>query len=93
MLYYLLIISVVSVFTCVYDKIAAKRKWRRVREAHLHLLSILGGAFFMYLTMLAIRHKTKHLSFMIVLPIMIVLHATLIIAYYIFLVEWRLYGF
>lgn len=86
MLYYFAFVSIVSVVFCVYDKVAAKRKWRRVREIYLFGLSFIGGAFFMYLTMIAIRHKTKHLSFMIALPLMIALHIALIILYYIFLI-------
>lgn len=86
MFYYFAFISVLSVVFCVYDKVAAKRKWRRVREIHLFGVSFVGGAFFMYLTMLVIRHKTKHLSFMIALPLMIALHVALVILYYIFLI-------
>ncbi len=72
-LLYLLIISVFSVIVTVTDKICAiYQKWR-VRERTLFILSALGGCVAMYLTMLLIRHKTKHKRFMIVLPIMILL--------------------
>ena len=61
--------SIISVCVTVYDKRAAKKRPdRRIRERALFLWAALGGSFAMYLTMQAIRHKTKHLSFMIGIP-------------------------
>ena len=85
LLIYLCIISLVSITVCCYDKFAAKRAPRhRVREATLMLLSILGGSVAMYLTMLTIRHKTKHKRFMIGIPFIIVMQLalTIIIRYF-----------
>ena len=67
------VLSVISVFMTVYDKLASKnRKNARVPEKVLFLLSMLGGSVAMYLTMLVIRHKTKHKRFMIGLPVIII---------------------
>ena len=58
---YGVIISVISVAVCIYDKIAAKAaKRHRTREATLLGLSALGGSVAMLITMFIIRHKTKH---------------------------------
>ena len=77
-LLYLLIISVLSVIVTVTDKICAiYQKWR-VRERTLFILSALGGCVAMYLTMLLIRHKTKHKRFMIGLPIIILLQVVIL---------------
>lgn len=67
------VISLVSFLITVYDKLASKKlpRWR-IRERTLFLLAGIGGAIAMYCTMHLIRHKTKHRSFMIGLPIMIV---------------------
>ncbi len=70
-LYYIVIISVVSVIFCVYDKKAAKQNWQRISENNLLFCSIMGGAVAMYITMRIIRHKTKHNKFMLGLPIII----------------------
>lgn len=71
LLIYLLIISIISCFITIYDKhCAIIGKWR-VKEFTLILLSIMGGSMFMYLTMLAIRHKTRKPKFMIGIPIII----------------------
>ena len=83
---YLLIISVISFAVTVYDKWAAvKRPQERTREGTLLLLSALGGSIAMLLTMLGIRHKTKHLKFMIGIPIIILLQIAAVIALLIFI--------
>lgn len=75
---YLAAISVVSISVCIYDKFAAKHNPKhRTREATLLILSALGGSVAMLLCMLVIRHKTKHLKFMIGIPLIIALQACL----------------
>ena len=78
---YLAVISVISVITCIYDKLAAKvAKRHRTREAMLLVLSALGGSVAMLITMLIIRHKTKHIKFMLGIPLIIILQAALTVA-------------
>ncbi len=77
-LIYLALIGVVAIFITIADKSAAKRgKWR-VPEATLMLIGLFGGALPMFVTMKTIRHKTKHMKFMIGLPLEIALHAAII---------------
>ncbi len=66
-----LIISGIAMVVTLYDKLIAGGKRRRVPERTLFLLALLGGAAAMYLTMLIIRHKTKHKRFMLGLPLII----------------------
>ena len=76
---YIAIISVISIIVCVYDKIAAKvAQKHRTREATLLGLSALGGSVAMLITMLIIRHKTKHVKFMLGIPAIIVVQAAII---------------
>ena len=78
---YLLIISIISVCVTVYDKWAAKKRPKeRTRESTLLLLSALGGSVAMLLTMYSIRHKTKHMKFMIGIPLIIVVQVAAIVA-------------
>ena len=78
---YFVIISVLSVITCIYDKLAAKiAKRHRTREATLLLLSALGGSVPMLATMLIIRHKTKHPKFMIGIPLIIIFQVAAAVA-------------
>lgn len=81
LLAYVLIISVVAVCVTIYDKWAAKKRPKeRTRESTLLLLSAIGGSVAMLLTMLAIRHKTKHIKFMLGIPLIIILQIALIAA-------------
>ena len=83
LLVYLAVISAISVVACLYDKFASKHLTRhRTREATLLLLSTLGGGLAMFVTMLIIRHKTKHLKFMLGIPLIIILHLVLIYLFY-----------
>ena len=78
---YLIAISLVSIVVCIYDKIAAKHNPKhRTREATLLLLSALGGSVAMLVTMLIIRHKTKHVKFMVGIPAIIILQVALAVA-------------
>ena len=79
LLIYLAVISVISIIVCVYDKIAAKADPRhRIRERTLLILSALGGSVAMFLTMQVIRHKTKHLKFMLGIPAIVIVQIALV---------------
>jgi uncharacterized membrane protein YsdA (DUF1294 family) len=80
MIYWILISLCASVVT-IADKFRAKRQGaRRVPEKTLLLLSALGGSISMLLTMLLIRHKTKHIKFMLGIPLIILIQVALIVA-------------
>lgn len=75
-------VSVLSIVMTIYDKLAAKNNARRISEKALLLTGLLGGATAMFIIMKAIRHKTRHMKFMITLPIMSVLHIALLFYLY-----------
>ena len=75
---YFIFISLISIFVCVKDKLSAIEGNRRISEKTLLNLSVLGGALVMYVTMRLIRHKTKHVKFMVGLPIIIILQISVI---------------
>lgn len=77
---YILIISIVTVVLTVYDKIAAKKRHFRISEATLMLCGAFGGAVAELITMLIIRHKTRHIKFMLGLPLIILAQVILYIA-------------
>lgn len=66
-------ISLLAIILTIYDKQQAIRHRYRVPEATLLWVGFVGGACAMLLTMLTIRHKTRHAKFMIGLPAFIVL--------------------
>ena len=47
--------------------------------APLLLLAALGGSVSMYITMLGIRHKTRHPKFMVGIPVIFVLQIALLL--------------
>ena len=83
LLFYLVVINLISIIVTISDKNRSKKNKWRVKEKTLFTLAILGGSVSMYITMRIIRHKTKHLSFMLGIPVIIVLQ--LLLAYFI----WR----
>ena len=76
---YFVIINIISVLICNYDKYAAKKGRRRVPEKTLFSLCIFGGSVFMYVTMRLIRHKTKHKRFMFGIPLIFLVQIVLLI--------------
>jgi len=78
-LIYLAGISVAAIITTIYDKAAAKLDMYRIPESMLLAFSALGGSVAMLFTMLIIRHKTKHLKFMIGIPVIIIIQAVILL--------------
>jgi uncharacterized membrane protein YsdA (DUF1294 family) len=79
-------LSVVSIVVCIYDKVISKRNRveLRIPEKVLLLLSAVGGSLAMYITMQITHHKTKHLKFMIGIPVIMAVQIALIVLYFYF---------
>lgn len=77
---YLVVINIIAVIVTVHDKSAAQRGAWRVKERTLMLISALGGAPAMYLTMLTIHHKTRKPLFMIGIPFIFIIELILFFA-------------
>ncbi len=78
--FYLVVINIIAVIVTVHDKNAAQRGAWRVKERTLMLISALGGAPAMYLTMLTIHHKTRKPLFMIGIPVIFIIELILFFA-------------
>lgn len=76
---YLVIINIIALIITVHDKSSAQKGSWRVKERTLMLVSALGGAPVMYITMLTINHKTRKPLFMIGIPLIFI--SELIAAY------------
>ncbi len=74
-LIWLAFISLVTSAVTVADKSFARKRKRRIPEATLFSLALLGGAAAEYITMKLIRHKTLHKRFMLGLPAIFLLQA------------------
>ena len=77
---YLLIINLIAFVCMCMDKQLARHKKNRMSEKFLFFIAIIGGTFGSILGMYAFRHKTKHVSFVIGMPIIFVFQ--LIIGYF-----------
>lgn len=71
MLIYLLIVNAAGFILMLTDKIKAKKHLWRIPETTLFLAAILGGSAGCLLGMYAFRHKTKHLSFTLGMPLIL----------------------
>jgi uncharacterized membrane protein YsdA (DUF1294 family) len=66
LLWWLVGINAVTATAYAYDKLAAPRGGRRVRERTLWLLCAAGGVIGAWIVFLGMRHKTRHRSFWVV---------------------------
>jgi len=78
---YFLAINLIGFLLMWTDKRKARKNQWRLKENKLWTIAVLGGALGMTVAMFLFRHKTKHLSFFIGLPLLTILHG--IIVYYI----------
>lgn len=66
LLAWLVVINVATAAAYAYDKLAAPRDMRRVRERTLWLLCFAGGVVGAWIVFFGMRHKTLHRSFWVV---------------------------
>ncbi len=80
---YILIINVAAFCVSGFDKSAAIHHRSRIPEKTLFLLAAIGGSVGIYASMFFFRHKTKHLSFMLGIPTIILIQIALVWFFYI----------
>lgn len=83
LLYYLIIINLITGAAFGWDKRLARRGARRIPERALLLYAAAGGSMGGLIGMYVFRHKTRHMKFKWGLPIILVLQGALLV--YIFL--------
>lgn len=75
---YLLVVNVAAFIMMAVDKRRAKRHAWRIAEAHLFLSAILGGSIGEWAGMYVFRHKTRHIHFVVGMPLILFLQIVLI---------------
>jgi uncharacterized membrane protein YsdA (DUF1294 family) len=79
---YLIMMSLIGFALMGMDKRkAVQREWR-IPERTLILVAFLGGGIGSFLGMYLFRHKTKHLKFVILLPLAAVLYLFVLLKLY-----------
>ncbi len=82
LLYYIGFANLLGFVLMGMDKKRARKKQWRIPERTLWGVSILGGAIGSYIGMCRFRHKTKHNSFRIGMPLLILLHVVLFVYFF-----------
>lgn len=70
---YIVLINLVLFIIMGLDKSRAKKGLRRISESCLFLVAVIGGSFGGTIAMYIFRHKTKHWSFVVGFPVILVL--------------------
>ncbi len=78
MLIYLLAVNAIGFAVMLYDKYLAKNNLWRIPEATLFGIAAIGGSVGCLCGMYTARHKTKHLSFTLGIPVILAVQIALI---------------
>lgn len=81
-LVYLILINAAGFLIMLADKHRAVKNKRRIPEKTLFLIALIGGSLGSNLGMRAARHKTRHLSFTLGMPLILCLQILLGIVLY-----------
>lgn len=84
LLYYLIVINILTFAVYGIDKWKARKAMWRVREASLLMLAVLGGSIGAWLGMKVWHHKTQHKKFRYGIPAIIIIQLV-IIGYFLYL--------
>ncbi len=91
-LIYLAIMNLVGFLLMGIDKAKAKRHAFRIPEATLFLVAAFGGSIGSIIGMYTFRHKTKHKSFVIGMPVILAVQIIAVIAVYLSPLEIVFFG-
>ncbi|WHH60248.1 DUF1294 domain-containing protein [Petroclostridium sp. X23] len=75
---YYIIINCVAVYLMWADKRKARKKCWRIKEKTLFVTALLGGAVGILAGMRLFKHKTKHLTFTVGIPLILVINGIVI---------------
>ena len=77
-IYYLVIINIITFLVYGIDKWKARKTMWRIREASLLMLAVLGGSIGAWLGMKVWHHKTQHKKFRYGIPVIIIIQLVII---------------
>lgn len=82
---YLIIINLLAIVLCVYDKLMAIMGKMRVKEFTLMLVTAMGGSLGMIIAMYVSHHKTRKPLFRFGVPIFLSFHILILIILHIYI--------
>ena len=80
MIYYLLIINIITFIIYGIDKYKSIKHKYRISEATLIILAILGGSVGAFFGMITFHHKTKKKKFIILIPIIMLIWVYILVS-------------
>lgn len=78
-LIYLLIINAAGFLVMTIDKLYAKKNMWRIPERTLLGVAVIGGSIGVLAAMYTVRHKTKHMKFVIGVPLILAVQIGLVL--------------
>lgn len=75
---YLLVLNIIGFAVMGIDKNRARKNKWRIKEKTLFFIAAIGGCVGSILGMLIFHHKTKHMSFMIGMPFILILQGIIV---------------
>ena len=75
----LLAVNLITFMLYAIDKAKAKKNKWRIPEATLILFSFIGGSVGALFGMFALRHKTQHIKFKLLVPLAFILHIAIFV--------------
>ena len=78
-LLYLLIMNAAGFLVMTIDKLYAKKNMWRIPERTLLGVAVFGGSIGVWAAMYTVRHKTKHLKFVIGVPVILICQIALVL--------------
>lgn len=79
---YLFLINIISFLVMGIDKHKARKRAFRIPESSLFFLAVIGGSIGSITGMYLFRHKTRHLQFVIGMPVILILQVLFGLWYY-----------
>lgn len=76
-IFYLLLINALGLLLMIADKSLARKRMRRIAEINFFMVAFLGGCAGIIFAMVVVRHKTRHKTFTIGLPLILALQILL----------------
>ena len=82
LLIYLIFANLLSFLLMGLDKYKARKRLWRIKESTIFLTSVIGGSLGSLLGMFLFHHKTKHTKFIIGMPVILIVHISVMFLFF-----------
>ncbi|MBQ9990529.1 MAG: DUF1294 domain-containing protein [Lachnospiraceae bacterium] len=89
LVFYLMLMNLLGLLSMLIDKKKARKRAFRIPESTLFMIAILGGSLGSLIGVHLFHHKTRHRSFTIGLPVLLVLQLLLLLLLYLSPIQFK----